>query len=211
VAAEKGLSEKQVDSTERQNTFFTTAVAGRHHEIFFSSNTPKALRLHLRDVADDEWVTVSISYNGMPNRIDAYVDGTQVPAVQRSSHVNETKPSGTTFMQQSTTTLTVLVKGSKPVDLTVAPVLTLNVEMPVTFVEEDFFTEKEGDFFSTGYDGLVTSLALLFNIDKSRIRVVPAQTAVVATESRRLTEQSNATSSLFSVDRRATARNHFSS
>ena len=110
---------------------------------------------------------IKIYYGGVPNRVDAYVSGERVAAANSAAAVTDASPHGTSFHDGDSTCLTVLLKGSAPVDLYVAPVVTLTAGLAVTMTE----------FFATGKDGLVANIALLLGIDPSRIRV-PSAAAV---------------------------------
>ena len=114
---------------KRLNTFHMTAVLDRTHDVHFSSTAPEKLRLHLRDVAEDEYVVVRVHYAGVPNRVDVYDAGSKVRVAASAAEVVSraaTAPTGTSFHELDTTTLTVLVKGSRPLDLIIAPVLQLD-------------------------------------------------------------------------------------
>jgi hypothetical protein len=120
---------------------------------------------------------VVVHYAGVPNRVDAYVDGQRVAAAASAADVNSAAAHGTSFHDVDTTLLKIVLKGPRPVDLLLAPVISLGLGLGVTISE----------FFATGRDGLVNSIALLFGIPASRIRVPQAGTA-----GRRLSSSSDA-------------------
>ena len=147
--------------TARLNTFWLVGVLGRTHEIHFTSTVPQKLRLHLRDVTTSESLLVRVQYAGLPNRVDAYVAGQKVEPALDITAVNYSAAHGTSFHDVETTSLTVLLKGPQPVELIVAPAVTLGIGLAISTQE----------FFSTGYDGLVSNIALLLGIPRSRIRI----------------------------------------
>ena len=166
-----------VTTTNRLNTFWLTGVLSRTHDVHFSSTTPSKLRLHLRDVSSSEWVLARVHYAGVPNRVDCYVAGAKIAATASASDVTSSSAHGTSFHDVDTTSLLVLLKGSAPVDLVVAPCVTLGLGLAVS----------ASDFFATGRDGLVANIATLLGIPSSRIKVPGA----AAASGRRLSESSS--------------------
>ena len=169
--------------TARLNTFWLVGVLERTHALHFTSTVPRKLRLHLRDVNASEWMVVVVNYAGEPCRVDAYVGGHRVEASTSAEGVASSAVHGTSFHDVDTTTLTVLLKGNQPVELIMAPVVTLGVGLSVSLAE----------FFATGRDGLVNNIALLLGIAPSRIRIPGARAArrrrlVLADEGRRASE-----------------------
>eukprot|EP00966_Prymnesium_polylepis_P099884 2312504-Prymnesium_polylepis.1 len=148
-------------TTSRLNTFWLNAVLGRTHDVYFSSTTPERLRLHLRDVTDAQYVLVRVHYGGVPNRVDTYVAGQQVTAASSTAGVDGSAPHGTSFHDIDRTSLLVLLKGAAPVDLMIAPAVTLGLGLSVTNAE----------FFASGLDGLVANIAALLGVPRSSIRV----------------------------------------
>ena len=104
-------------STERLNTFWLTGVLAKTHVLHFASSAPKKLRLHLRDVSASDWLIVQVSYNRMPNRVDVYNGGRKIAAVADVGAVDASQLSGTSFFDQSTSTLHVHIKGYDAIDL----------------------------------------------------------------------------------------------
>merc|ERR1711871_1356201 len=164
-----------VTEIKRLSTFWVTAVLGNTHDVHFSSTAPSQLRLHLRDVSPDEAVLVRVHYAGLPNRVDVYQGGSRVAAAAAESEVNLAAPSATNIFDLETTTLLVVLKGDVPIDLIQAPVLQISVDVSITVA----------DFFTVGYQGLVSNLAALLGIDHSLIKV-PSPSSTVGR--RRLTE-----------------------
>ena len=174
-----------VTTTARLNTFWLTAVLERTHDVHFASTAPDKLRLHLRDVSASEWLLVRVNYGGVPNRVDVYASGARIAPAASAAAITSSSPHGTSFHDVDTTTLTVLMKGNLPIDLQVAPVITLGMGLSVTMAQ----------FFSTGYNGLVSNIALLLGIPQSRIRVPGAASGGTSSSGRRASESSSGGSS----------------
>ena len=176
--------------TTRLNTFWLTGVLGRTHQVHFTSTVPKKLRLHLRDVTDNQALVVQVHYGGVPNRVDAYVAGRRVAAAVSTIDVNTTSilPHGTSFHDVDSSAVTILLRGPRPVDLIMAPAVTLGVGLSVSTAE----------FFTTGYDGFVANVAMLLGVPQSRIRIPGASSGTGGR--RRLQEADNTTDILVVID-----------
>ena len=105
----------------RLNTFWLTGVLERTHELHFSSTAPKKLRLHLRDVTPAQWMVVKVYYGGVPNRVDAYVNGVRVAAATSAAGVTSGAEHGLATIR-STRPADRAAQEQSPVDLMLAPV-----------------------------------------------------------------------------------------
>ena len=150
-----------VETTERLSTFWLTGVLGKLHEVHFSSTVPKRLRLHLRDATVDQHMLVRVNYGGVPNRVDVYRHGRMVAAASSSEAVNSSADHGTSFHDVDECELTVLLRGTEPLDLIVAPIVTLGIGLVV----------NEVSFYGTGSMGLVSNLAALLGLPPSSIKI----------------------------------------
>ena len=104
---------------------------------------------------------VKVHYSSIPNCVDAYVDGSKVPAVI-SHAITNTQQHGTSLHNINSTTLTVLFEGPKPVDLLIA----------VCVMRDGGLSVSTSAFCSSSHASSVANIALLLSIRTSHIKVL---------------------------------------
>ena len=173
---------------KRISTFYPIVAVGQRHEVYLTSTNPAHTRLHLINAGPDDAVVVSIYYS-TANRLnvfladtDEYVeDMNMVDGVFKQQLVREGKwPSnqadgsgwtnefptayhrhGTNAFNRVTRTLDVVLRGDRPLDIRVMPVVQVSMSLAVSV--EDFY-EAQDDF--------VSNLAFVLGIPAQNIFIV---------------------------------------
>jgi len=158
----------------RSSTMTITGSLYRTHDIYLSGTNPQKQRLSLKDATPDEALHVRIYY-GLPNRVDAYVEGEKVEPLATPTwdrvksgdlppELDPTDPSltnGAGYYNRLTGFFELILRGPEPVVLKVTEMVELKIGLAVT----------EDEFYKTGYQGLLRNLALLMDVPPSRIMI----------------------------------------
>ncbi|XP_033758994.1 fibrocystin-L-like [Pecten maximus] len=162
---------------KRLSTFMSIVATGKQYVVYFSSTSPKTLRLFLLNANEHEAVTVGVWYS-QSNRRDVYMDDDLVQAknsrmvngkyiVDPPSYAgeyipiaNSTDQTGSNFFDRDTNILYVLVKGSSPVKIVTNPSFIVSFQIPALTTKE-FYGKT-----------LIHNLALFFDVPPEKIRVV---------------------------------------
>ncbi|XP_019729703.1 PKHD1 like 1, tandem duplicate 1 [Hippocampus comes] len=172
---------------KRVSLFHSIVATGRAVDVFFTSTSPQKLRLMMLNADENESVLVSVFYS-KPQQMDVYVDNQLVAPTNAEwnddntdftlkeptydgQYVPELNGStlGSNFFDQTSKMLKVLLRGSEPVEIRMAPKLVISFNLP-TMTEDEFFS-----------DNLIRNLAAFFKVPSNMIRV----TKIIREESRR--------------------------
>ncbi|XP_077363579.1 PKHD1 like 1, tandem duplicate 2 isoform X2 [Festucalex cinctus] len=173
---------------KRVSLFHSIVATGHAADVFFTSSSPKKLRLMMLNADEDEHVLVSVFYS-RPQRMDVYV-GNQLVAPTNAEwnddntdyilkeptfddqyvpELNVSTPHGSNFFDRDFKMLKVLLRGSRPVEIRMSPLLFVSFDLPA-MTEEQFFGDR-----------LVRNLAALFGVPSNNIRI----TKIIREDSRR--------------------------
>ncbi|CAL8293184.1 unnamed protein product [Merluccius merluccius] len=160
----------------RLSLFHGIVATGHNFSVYFSSVTPQSLRLMMLNAPSTESVLVAIFYS-KPQRLDVYVDDSLVAPTNadwNEEHTDYTlkEPGfpdeyvpemtfelGSNFFDPDSKMLTVLVRGSEPVEIRMSPLLVIAFNLPA-MTEEEFFG-----------DSLVQNLAIFLKVPSNMIRI----------------------------------------
>jgi plastocyanin len=163
---------------KRLSTFFSIVAVGTDYQLWFTGSNPGHLRFHLLNTyggpsdVPGEGIRISIWYKN-PQRKDVYKDGVfiepeNVQLRDRASRPDgtqyipqlQTSHSGANYFDRRTQTLHLVVKGSKPIEVTTPPVVQVAFDLAVSI--DDFFDPAT----------IVRNLAFVLKIPEELIRVV---------------------------------------
>ncbi|XP_075907773.1 fibrocystin-L-like [Nelusetta ayraudi] len=162
---------------QKRVSLFHSIVATHHSfDVFFSSVSPQKLRLMMLNANPADTVLVSVFYS-KPQQFNVYVDDSLIPPTNAQWNADNTDYTlkrpvfagqyvpelnatmGTNYFDQEYKMLKVLVRGSDPVEIRIAPVIFVSFELPA-MTEEEFFG-----------DNLVRNLAAFLKVPSDMIRV----------------------------------------
>ena len=157
---------------ERISTFYAIVATGLHYSIALTSTNPQQMRILMLNADQDASIIISLIYF-TSQRLDVYVNGNfdkstgeyengQYVSPKLNGPVNVDDPHGSNSYSRPHKAITVNLRGSREIVIIIAPVIQLSLELPPITVDE---------FFEAN---LIQNLALLFNIPKSKIRIVNA-------------------------------------
>ncbi|XP_054461971.1 PKHD1 like 1, tandem duplicate 1 [Anoplopoma fimbria] len=161
---------------KRVSLFHSIVATGHSFDVFFTSVSPQKLRLMMLNSDPSESIVVSVFYS-KPQRLDVYVDNNLVAptnvlwnsdnsdyTLKKPSYPGQYDPQlnatlGTNYFDQEYKMLSVVVRGSQPVEIRTAPVLIISFELPA-MTEDEFFGE-----------GLIQNLATFLKVPPNMIRI----------------------------------------
>ncbi|KAF4073782.1 hypothetical protein AMELA_G00247290 [Ameiurus melas] len=161
---------------KRVSLFHSIVATNKSFDIFFTGVSPQKLRLMMLNAAPTETVKVAVFYS-KPQRLDVYVNDQLVAPNNAQWNMNKTdytllKPAypeqyiptlngthGSNFFDPDYKMLHVLLRGSTPVQISMASVLFVSFNLPA-MTEEEFFGDQ-----------LVNNLALFLKVPPSMIRI----------------------------------------
>ncbi|KAM8882915.1 PKHD1 like 1, tandem duplicate 1 [Synchiropus picturatus] len=169
----------------RLSTFQSMVASGREFSVFFTSVSPQKIRLMMLNAAPSESVVVSI-FMSTTQRLVVYVDNqlvaptnalwnedntdyTLAEGLQALYHPQINASSGTNYYNAEYGMLSVLVRGSEPVEIKTLPQLIIAFDMP-PISEDEFFGDE-----------LVNNLATFLNVPANMIHI----TNIIREDSRR--------------------------
>ncbi|XP_069572864.1 fibrocystin-L-like [Brachyistius frenatus] len=160
----------------RLSLFHSIVATGHSFDVFFSSVSPRNLRLMMLNADPSESIGVSVFYSN-PQRFDVYVDNKLIPPTNAEWSADETDYSlkkpiytdqyvpevnatiGTNYFDWDYKMLKVVVRGSEPVVIRTSPVLFIAFKLPVK-TEDKFFGDK-----------LVRNLTAFLKVPPNMIRI----------------------------------------
>ncbi|KAM9824037.1 PKHD1 like 1, tandem duplicate 1 [Neosynchiropus ocellatus] len=159
----------------RLSTFQSMVASGREFSVFFSSVSPQKIRLMMLNADPSESVVMSI-FMPTSQQLVVYVgnqlvaptnalwnedesDYTLAQGLQALYHPQMNASSGTNYYNAEYQMLSVLVRGSEPVEIKTLPKLVISFDMP-PMTEDEFFGDQ-----------LINNLATFLKIPPSKIRI----------------------------------------
>jgi len=176
---------------KRLQTFHALGHAGLRHNIYFSADPPKHLRLHMLNAGSDEGMVVCIYY-GVPNSVVAYVDGKRRAPLAGATpawdnlvlhKLTPDMPHGTYYYDRIGVEtgrpgyLYAVVRGGQMVDFKISHKIVLTSKVEVTSDWGGWNDAQSDNFFKSGIDGLVRNIALLVGVPPSRVSILGEGTA----------------------------------
>lgn len=179
----------------RVQAFHALGHLGHRHNIYFSANPPKHLRIHLQYAPPSTGVIVCVYY-GVPNMVYAYVNGKRkMPLVNATpnwdnlviTRLTPDMPHGTHYYDRVGVEtgrpgyLYAVVRGGQHVDFKISHKVQLTTKIQVSANWGGWKNASGDNFFNKGINGLVRNIALLIGAPPSRVKILGQGSAVKGT------------------------------
>lgn len=178
---------------QRLQTFHALGHVGLRHNIYFSADPPSHLRLHLQYAEATEGVIACVYY-GLPNTIQAYVNGAKKEPLFHATwdnlkfqYLQPTMEHGTYYYDRVGVEtlrpgyLYTVIKGDKHADFKISHKIVLTAKVTVTTGwgnwkndrnPDGTENENNNDFYKRGLNGLVRNIALLIGAPPTRVAIL---------------------------------------
>ncbi|CAD5116834.1 DgyrCDS5681 [Dimorphilus gyrociliatus] len=174
----------------RSSAFWSIVKLNHQYNIYLTGTAPQSLRFHLPYVNSQETIRIAFYY-GLMQRLDISVDGEYIPPknIKDPNNYNDgyisstnpkqdfmpsySDPSGTNYFDSDEMIIYFLMKGNKPVEISLKQVVIMQFGVPPMSV---------ADFYGKN---LVQNLANFLGIPKEKIRYVNVISELAASSRKR--------------------------